>query len=75
MHNAAVGRLSSPADAFFMMWGIENPTIVKTKVDFTDETVCLFLDAAEFTDSEALARTEDSYSLLLGETFVIEPKT
>lgn len=39
-----------------------------------EEIISLFLDAAEFTDWEALVRTENVYRLLLGETFVIEPQ-
>jgi hypothetical protein len=39
-----------------------------------EEIISLFLDAAEFTDWQALVRTENGYRVLLGETFVIEPQ-
>ena len=39
-----------------------------------EEIIYLFLDAAEFTDWEALVRTEKGERLLLAESFVIEPR-
>jgi hypothetical protein len=37
-----------------------------------EETIYLFLDASEFTDWEALVRSENGERLLLAEKFVIE---
>jgi hypothetical protein len=47
------------------------PAVLRTRrVD--EETIYLFLDASEFTDWEALVRSENGERLLLAEKFVIE---
>lgn len=70
----AAQHLSTIENILRTYYESREPAIIRKRRPVDEEIVYLFLDAAEFTNWEALVRTENGYRLLLGETFVIEPQ-